>query len=176
MGPHQLSGVGLGALRRVRGGPGSVDRVFDAGLSGGIRVPVVVFRFRGVEHNFGQLPWIALTSSKPAAPTWHFAAQDATLAIDGVVSAAPSRMVQVHYAQTDGSTHHCINSELASIELRVRSRAFVGASWRPEATLTAKCGASLEFRGREADARVTNVLVTAAAQQKEAGAGGSVAS
>lgn len=154
--------------------PEAALEIVDVNL-GWIRVPVFSLRFRGVDHQFGQLPWIGMTVSRPAAPVWHFAAQDATLAIDGVVQAAPAKMVQVHYAQTDGSTHHCINTELASVELRVRSRAFVGASWRPEATLTCKGGASLEFRGREADARVTTVLVTAG-DKKQAPAGRSVAS
>jgi hypothetical protein len=151
----------------------SID-LLDVEGPGGVRVPLFVFRFRGETHRFGELPWIAACRSLPASPAWHFSAQDARLAIDGVVHAPVGSMVQVHYGAE--RAQHCCNSELASMELRVRTRAFVGAPWRPEATLTSKCGASLEFCGRDADPRVTNMLVVAAAQQKEAERTVSVAS
>ncbi|MCA1825759.1 MAG: hypothetical protein LC689_02325 [Myxococcales bacterium] len=151
----------------------SIDLV-DVEGPGGVRVPIFVFRFRGEVHRFAELPWIALCASKPSAPSWHFSAQDSRLAIDGVVRVDPSRMVQVRY----DAAHHCANSEIASMEVRVRSRAMPGASWRPEATLTAKSGACLEFCGRQPDARVLNSLATAVgiSRQKEAAVDGSVAS
>lgn len=152
----------------------SLDLV-DVEGPGGVHAPMFVFRFRGEAHRFSELPWIAMISSRPAAPSWHFSAQDARLSIDGVAWASPSQMVAVQYTQTDGSMHHCINTELASIELRVRTRAFIGAPWRPEATLTSKRGASLEFRGREPAVRVSTLLVTGP-QQKGAPGTGSVAS
>jgi hypothetical protein len=109
------------------------------------------------------------------APSWHFAAQDARLSLDGVVQVSTDQMVQVQYSEPDGSLHHCINSEVASIDLRVRTRMFPGAPWRPETTLTSKAGASLEFCGRAPDPRVKNMLISAASQ-KEAVTPGSVAS
>ena len=126
-------------------------------------------------HRFAELPWIGLTRSSPVAPSWHFSAQDARLSIDGVIHATPEQMVQVQYPEPDGSFHHCINSEVASMEVRVRTRAFPGAAWRPEGTLTSKSGACLEFCGRTPDARVKNMLVVSQ-QQKEAKRTGSVAS
>ena len=151
----------------------SIDLI-DVEGPAGVRVPIFVFRFRGEVHRFAELPWIALCSSHLQAPSWHFSAQDARISIDGVVHASPDRMVQVQY----GSAHYCANTEIATMEVRVRSRAMPGAAWRPEATLTSKSGACLEFCGRERDARVLNLLVTAAAaaQQKEAASAGSVAS
>jgi hypothetical protein len=125
----------------------------------GVRVPIFSFRFRGESHHFGELPWIARSSSRPASPSWHFAAQDARIAIDGVLHASPAEMVQVQYAEPDGKVHHCCNSEIATIEMRVRSRAFPGAAWRPEGSLTSR-GACLEFCGPTPDARVTNLLVS----------------
>jgi hypothetical protein len=135
----------------------SID-LLDIVGPGGVRVPILILRFRGAVHRFAQLPWIALTRSQPASPAWHFSAQDATVAIDGVVQASPARMVQVQYADPDGGIHHCINSEVAGMEVRVRSRAFPGAPWRPETTLTSKSGACLEFCGPNADPRVGNML------------------
>ena len=152
----------------------SIDLLDIAG-PGGVRVPIIIFRFRGEVHRFGDLPWIALSSSQVAAPSWHFSAADARLSIEGVVRVAPSRMVQVQYADPDGSVHHCVNSEVADMEVKVRSRAFPGAPWRPEATLTCKSGACLEFCGHVPDPRVGNMLVDGA-QQKGVGRAGSVAS
>jgi len=134
----------------------SID-LLDVEGPGGVRVPIFIFRFRGEVHHFGDVPWIALASSKPSPPAWHFSARGARIAIDGVVRADPARMVQVQY----GLSHYCINTEIASMEVRVRTRTLVGAGWRPEATLTAKSGACLEFCGRSPDPRVMNALATA---------------
>jgi hypothetical protein len=146
--------------------------LLDVEGPGGVRIPTFVFRFRGQVHRFGELPWMPLCTSRPGAPSWHFSAQDARLAIDGVVHAAPAYMVETRY----GDSHYCVNTEIASLEVRVRVRAFPGAPWRPETTLTSKCGASLEFCGRSPDPRVTRVPAVAPAVQKEARAAGSVAS
>jgi hypothetical protein len=152
----------------------SID-LLDVEGPGRVRVPLFVFRFRGEVHRFGELPWIALGSSRPLAPSWHFAAQDARLSLDGVVQVSTDQMVQVQYAEPDGLLHHCVNSEVASMDVKVRTRMFPGAPWRPETTLTSKAGASLEFCGRAPDLRVKNLLVTTASQ-KEAASPGSVAS
>jgi hypothetical protein len=153
----------------------SID-LYDVIGPGGVRVPTGTLRLRGEVHRFGGLPWIAFFRSQPAAPVWHFSARDARLAIDGVVRAAPEQMVQVQYPGHDGSLFHCVNSETASMEVRVRSRALPGASFRDEITLTSRGAASLEFCGRAADARVTNLLAVAAAREKAARSTGSVAS
>src|SRR5205823_14822186 len=100
----------------------SIDLV-DVEGPGGVRVPIFVFRFRGRVHRFAGLPWIFRCSSRPNSPSWHFEAQDGRIALDGVVRATPEEMVQVQYA----GLHHCCNSEVASMEVRVRTRAFPGA-------------------------------------------------
>ena len=141
-----------------------------------VRLPLFVLRFRGGTHRFGELPWMLLSVSRPAAPAWHFSAQDARLSIDGVVRATVEQMVQVQYPDADGSLRHCVHTAVASMEVQVRSRAVPGAPWRPEGTLTSKSGASLEFCGREADARVTRGLVSAPARRRNPSGAGSVAS
>jgi hypothetical protein len=142
----------------------------------GARLPMFALRFRGAVHRFGELPWMPLTVSQAAPPSWHFAARDARVAIDGVVRSAPETMVQVQYANPDGSFRHCVHSAVASMEVRVRSRAFVGAPWRAEGTLTSKSGASLEFCGRAGDPRVSRLLVPATPLPANRTADGSVAS
>jgi hypothetical protein len=154
--------------------PGASIDLLDVVGPGGVRVPVFVFRFRGEVHRFAELPWIGLSRSQPASPSWHFSMEDAHVAVDGVVRAPLESMVQVQYGSSQ--VQHCQNTELATMELRVRTRAFVGAPWRPETTLTSKCGASLEFCGRDADPRVENMLVTSAVKQKETVRAVSVAS
>jgi hypothetical protein len=159
----------------------SIDLI-DVEGPAGVRVPIFTFRFRGETHRFADLPWIAQCSSAPAAPSWHFSANDARLAIDGVVHAGPDQMARVQYLDADGKIRHCSNTEIASMEVRVRARAFPGPPWRPEATLTSKSGASLEFCGRAADSRVRNVLLNTEAparstqQQNEAPPTGFMAS
>lgn len=140
----------------------SID-LLDAIGPGGVRLPFIVFRFRGQVHRFQDMPWIAMTRSRPAPPAWHFSAHDATVAVDGVVNAQPSQMVAVQYPDGRGGLLHCNNSEIASMELRVRSRAWAGARFRPEATLTSRSGACLEFCGRAPDPRVGTLLAVSAA-------------
>jgi hypothetical protein len=128
---------------------------------GGLWIPLYSFRFQGKLHRFAELPWIALSSSRRASPSWHFAAQDATLAIDGVIRAEPENCVEVEYIDPDGARLYCVNTELAHAELRVRTRSFPGAPWRPEGTLRSVSGAGLEFCGRDPDSRVTNKMSSA---------------
>jgi hypothetical protein len=156
-------------------GDASID-LLDVEGPLGARVPMFVLRFRGEAHRFGELPWMPLSASAIARPAWHFSACDARLAVDGVVRSSPDMMVQVEYANPDGSLLHCVHSAVASMEVRVRSRAFVGAPWRPEATLTTRSGASLEFCGRAADPRVVRLLVSAPDRPANRTAEGSVAS
>jgi hypothetical protein len=144
--------------------PDAALELLDVQGPGGVRVPIFDFRFRGEVHRFGELPWIFGCSSRPGSPSWHFAAHDARVAIDGVVRAALDEMVQVQYAEPDGKLHHCCNSEIAGMELRVRSRAFPGTAWRPETTLSSR-GACLEFSGPAPDPRVMNLLITAEGKQ-----------
>ncbi|HET9753977.1 MAG TPA: hypothetical protein VFP52_13485 [Myxococcales bacterium] len=152
--------------------PGASLDLLEVEGPGGVRVPLFTFRFRGHVHRFGELPWMPLSTSRAVAPVWHFAAQHARVAIDGVVQAAPGQMVQVSY----GDALHCANTEIANMEVRVRTRALVGAPWRPEATLTSKCAASLEFCGRTPFLKVIRRLVAVPAVRKEGPAAGSVAS
>src|SRR5436309_466566 len=72
----------------------SIDLI-DVEGPAGVRVPLFIFRYHGKVHRFAELPWIALTRSTPSAPAWHFSARNSRIAIDGVVRADPSRMVQV---------------------------------------------------------------------------------
>jgi hypothetical protein len=152
--------------------PGASLDLLDVEGPGGVRVPLFVFRFRGRVHRFGELPWMPLSRSRPSPPTWHFSAEDGGVAIDGVVHAAPEQMVQVSY----GDALHCANTEIADLEVRVRTRALFGAPWRPEVTLTSKSAASLEFCGRTPDLRVTRGLAVPATVHKEERPAGSVAS
>lgn len=123
-------------------GPGRVD------------VPLFTFRFRGETHRFGELPWIFKSRSLPASPAWHFAAEDATVAIDGAVRTRLEWMVQVAYEEPAGRTLFCTHTEVASVEVAVRERAFPGAPWKDAGTLRSADGAALEFCGRTPDPRV----------------------
>lgn len=127
---------------------------------GGVWVPLYSFRFHGKVHRFAELPWIANSTSRLAAPAWHFSAADATLAVDGAVRGNLSEMVEVEYIDPDGTKRWCANTELAQVELKVRTRAFPGAPWRPQGTLRGAGGAGLEFCGLAPDSRVTRKMLT----------------
>jgi hypothetical protein len=85
-------------------------------------------------------------------------------------------MVQVEYAEIGRPVLWCIHTALASMEVRVRSRAFPGAAWRPAATLTSGSAASLEFCGRNRDERVFRMQQSAPAPPRIQQSAGSVAS
>ena len=127
---------------------------------GGVWFPLFSFRYQGRLHRFAELPWIARSTSSRAAPSWHFTAEDATLSIDGVLHAPFGQMVEVEYVNPDGRRQFCVNTELAHAELKIRTRSFPGAQWRPEGTLRCVGGAGLEFCGPAADSRVEQKLVT----------------
>ena len=176
---HELTGAEVGVIVSDSFGRAWRQGTTDVAIGlAGIRplLDLTGLRFRGGTHRFGELPWMLLSVSRPAAPAWHFSAQDARLSIDGVVRATVEQMVQVQYPDADGSLRHCVHTAVASMEVQVRSRAVPGAPWRPEGTLTSKSGASLEFCGREADARVTRGLVSAPARRRNPSGAGSVAS
>jgi len=136
--------------------------------TGGIQVPLFTFRSAGQVHRFQEPPWIVLSRSSPAAPTWHFSAADARVAIDGVVRGRPGSSVLVAYRDSRGNEHPCTNTELAEMELRVRVRAFPGTPWRPHATLTSSA-ACLEFCGDGAERDLPNRLITEPVGEQRAG-------
>jgi hypothetical protein len=140
----------------------------------GVQVPLYTFRSGGEVHRFQDPPWVVLSRSSPAAPTWHFSAADARVAIDGVVRGRPASSVLVSYPDSRGKDHPCSNTELAEMELRVRVRAFPGARWRPHATLTS-AAACLEFCGQGAEQDLANRLVTGPADEEGASGRGRTA-
>ncbi len=140
--------------------PGSALDLLSVQGPGGVFVPLFSLRYQGELHQFANLPWIALSRSRRASPAWHFSAEDATLAVDGVIRAELDDMVEVEYQDPDGKLLYCSNTELAHAELRVRRRSFPGAPWRPEGTLLCNGGAGLEFCGPERDSRVRKKLVS----------------
>ncbi len=136
-------------------------------LPGGVQAPLYTFRSGGEVHRFQDPPWVILSRSSPAAPTWHFSAADARVAIDGVVRGRAASSVLVSYRDSRGEEHKCSNTELAEMELRIRVRAFPGARWRPHATLTS-AAACLEFCGQGVEEDLANRLVTERAQEEGA--------
>jgi hypothetical protein len=136
-------------------------------LPGGLQVPLYTFRSNGEVHRFQEPPWIFLSRSRPAAPSWHFSAAGARVAIDGVVRGRPASSVLVSYPDSHGGQHRCSNTELAEMELRVRVRAFPGTPWRPHATLTS-AAACLEFCGEGAEQDLPNRLITEPADEERA--------
>jgi hypothetical protein len=96
------------------------------------------------------------------------------VAIDGVVRGRPESSVLVTYRDSSGEEQPCSNTGLAGMELRVRLRAFPGAPWRPQATLTSSA-ACLEFCGEGADRNLRSRLVTERVDDEQASGRGGAA-
>ena len=109
---------------------GVTQKILSA-LPGGVWVPLYTFRFRGEVHRLQDPPWLFFSRSAPASPSWHFSAAGARLAFDGVVRGERATSVLIAYEDARGDLHPCTNTELAAMEVRVRTRAFPGAPWRP---------------------------------------------
>jgi len=123
-GPLALAGLGNG--RAARPSPRSPDAsidLLDAQGPAGVRFPMFILRFRGSVHR-SRSCLDAADLVAPRAPAWHFSAQDARLAIDGVVRAELDQMVQVQYAEPERPMLHCTHTAIASMEVRVRSVRF----------------------------------------------------
>lgn len=80
-------------------------------------------------------------------PAWTFVASNARWRITGAARLAPERSVQVRYADPDGGTRHCVNSEIADLALEVYERSDDG--WRYSSTLASTGAAHFEL-GRPA--------------------------
>jgi hypothetical protein len=103
-------------------------------------------RYEDQDLEFNDLRWALRARSRYEMPTWAFTARNERWKIVGAARAAASRLVQVEYADPDGSARFCANSEIADLGIELYRRDAAG--WRHHGSLTALGTAHLEF-GRE---------------------------
>jgi hypothetical protein len=76
-------------------------------------------------------------------PAWTFSASNARWRIDGATRLRADRSIQARYADPDGGTRHCVNSEIADLAIGVYERWDRG--WRHSATLASTGRAHFEL-------------------------------
>ena len=88
----------------------------------------------------GDLSWPS--ESGAADVVWRFRGSHGDRGLEGHVGALPTAFVGLDYPNPDGSHATCLNSKIASLEVRVLSKRGV---WRLDRTLTARGLAALEI-------------------------------
>ncbi|MDQ3963995.1 MAG: hypothetical protein M3277_08820 [Actinomycetota bacterium] len=108
---------------------------------------LVFLRYEGIDLAFNDLKWALRAKSRYELPTWAFSARNESFKIAGAARATVDRFVQVSYADPNGSSRFCVNSEIADLAIEIYRRE--GPAWRHHGSLTALRTAHLEFGRRE---------------------------
>lgn len=110
-------------------------------------------RHRGQEHRFVRLRLAEQWQHKLGVGFWSFSAMNRNIYIEGSAQCRLRDMMQVEYADPDGERLYCINSEVASMKIRLFRRAH-GLRWRHVETIKASNTTHLEHACRTADSDV----------------------
>jgi len=97
----------------------------------------------GEDLVFNELRWALRARSRYEMPTWAFTAKNDRWKIAGAARARLADLVQVEYADPDGSPRFCANSEIADLAIEVYERS--GSTWRHHNSLTALGTGHVEF-------------------------------
>lgn len=131
-----------------------VDAVFEGVAAqasiGPLPAPTTTFlylRYDGQDLEFNELRWALRARSRYEMPTWAFTSRNEEWKIAGAARATIDRLVQVEYADPDGSPRYCANSEIADLAIEIYRKD--GGLWRHQGSLTALRTAHLEFGRRD---------------------------
>lgn len=75
--------------------------------------------------------------------TWHFRGEQGGRALEGHFTATPEHFVGINYSDPDGTVTHCLNSKVASGEVRFLKK--MGGVWQLERVAQTKFAAALEI-------------------------------
>jgi hypothetical protein len=103
----------------------------------------IYLQYEGRELAFNDLKWAIRAKSRYEMPTWAFTARNEDWKIAGAARAKLDRLLQVEYADPDGSPRFCANSEIADLAIEIYGRESTG--WRHRGSLTALGTAHVEF-------------------------------
>ncbi|HVM95802.1 MAG TPA: hypothetical protein VMT89_05405, partial [Candidatus Acidoferrales bacterium] len=78
----------------------------------------IVLRHNGEEHKLAELGQTWRATGEFSYFTWRFAGESAAVRIEGRIEAPRSAFVGLRYYNPPGGIKHCLNSKLASCELR----------------------------------------------------------
>jgi hypothetical protein len=110
-------------------------------------------RHRGAEHRFVRLRLAEQWQRKLGVGYWSFSAMNRNIYIEGSAQCRLRDMLQVEYTDPDGERLYCINSEVASMKIRLFRRAH-GLQWRHIETIKASNTTHIEHACRTVDSDV----------------------
>ncbi len=88
---------------------------------------VLVLRHRGEEIALNRMRQALRAKASFRYFTWHFCSETDTVRIDGTIEAPRAAFVGLRYGNPPGGIKHCLNSKLASCELRLTDKRGRGA-------------------------------------------------
>jgi hypothetical protein len=115
----------------------------DFGFLPGPTMTFLYLEYEGEELAFNDVRGALRAKSRYEMPTWAFTASNDRWRIAGAARAHPEQLVQVAYADPDGSPRYCANSEIADLGIEIYERRPTG--WRHAGSLTSLGGAHVEF-------------------------------
>jgi hypothetical protein len=116
-------------------------------------VQSLFLRHRGEEHHFIRLRLSEQWRRKLGIGVWAFSAMNTRLYIEGTAQCRLRDMLQAEYRDPDGEPLYCLNSEIASLKIRVFRRVH-GIRWRHVETIKSRSAAHLEHACRHLDSSV----------------------
>src|SRR6185295_13583758 len=110
----------------------------------------LLLRHRGEEHRFTRLRIAEQWQRKMGMGYWSFEATNSRLHIEGVAQCRLRDMLQAEYSDPDGEPLYCVNSEVASLKIRLFRRTR-GVRFRHVETINTPGAAHLEHASRSSD-------------------------
>lgn len=113
----------------------------------------LLLRHRGEEHHFIRLRLAEQWRRNLGIGVWAFSAMNTRVYIEGTAQCRLRDMLQAEYRDPDSEPLYCINSEVASLKIRIFKRVH-GIRWRHVETIKSRSTAHLEHACRSLDPSV----------------------
>jgi hypothetical protein len=95
----------------------------------------LVLRHNGREEAMNGMLTMLMAKSSYSYFVWSFASENGRVAVEGTISAPREAFVGLHYNDPPGGLKQCLNTKIASCELRIRDKA-AGRNGKPEVLFT----------------------------------------
>jgi hypothetical protein len=95
----------------------------------------LILRHNGREEAMNGMLTMLMAKSSYSYFVWSFASEGSRLVLEGTISAPREAFVGLHYSDPPGGLKQCLNTKIASCELRIRDKA-AGRNGKPEVLFT----------------------------------------
>lgn len=102
---------------------------------GGPYLTPMVLRHEGGEETMNGLMTMLSARSSYSYSVWSFASENSRVAVEGTISAPREAFVGLNYSDPPGGFKQCLNTKIASCELRVRDKS-AGINGKPQVLFT----------------------------------------